>query len=459
MSSVKGRLLASFGANSLGRLFTTLIQVISVPLYLKHWGIHLYGEWILLSTIPSYLGLSDIGFGSVAGNEMTMLMAKQRTEEALEVFQSIWLLTTGASLFVATLLAVCIWFAPLDRWMHLHSMTRIEARYVVLFLGLSALLSLQETLFQGAFRCVGRYAYGTTMKHLLMLGSFGVIIIPLILGSAPPVVAVTYLVANAAGTLVLWFLLRNKVTWIRFGVRHARWRAVRRLALPAVSIMSVPLSNLLSLQGILVIVGHVLGPVAVVTFNTARTVSRSAAQAMQLINNAVWPEFSAAFGAENMALARKLHRRACQLSISLCLFVILIIAIFGRYVWSAWTIGKVPTDGILLDILLVQLLVSSLWYTSSVVPLSTNNHKDMAKVLLISSILSLALSWGLMRLPWLGLRGAAIGLVLGDLINAVYIVRASLKLLDERLPDFLSGIVQIPKLRNSKPAVYPKPTG
>ena len=223
--------------------------------------------------------------------------------------------------------------------------------------------------------------------------------------------------------------------------------------------MSVPLSNLLSLQGILVIVGHVLGPVAVVTFNTARTVSRSAAQAMQLINNAVWPEFSAAFGAENMALARKLHRRACQLSISLCLFVILIIAIFGRYVWSAWTIGKVPTDGILLDILLVQLLVSSLWYTSSVVPLSTNNHKDMAKVLLISSILSLALSWGLMRLPWLGLRGAAIGLVLGDLINAVYIVRASLKLLDERLPDFLSGIVQIPKLRNSKPAVYPKPTG
>jgi hypothetical protein len=69
--SLKRRLLAGFGANTFSRLSTTLTQIFSVPVFLSHWGVHLYGEWILLNTIPSYLGLSDVGFGSVAGNEMT----------------------------------------------------------------------------------------------------------------------------------------------------------------------------------------------------------------------------------------------------------------------------------------------------------------------------------------------------------------------------------------------------
>ncbi len=344
MSSVKRRLLASFGANTFGRLITTLIQLISVPVFLQHWGTHMYGEWILLNTIPSYFGLSDIGFGSVAGNEMTVVMARQNVDEALEIFQSVWVLTTSASIFTGLLLFVSIWFVPLERWMHLHYLSRTDARLVILFLGLSVLLSMQETLFGAAFRCVGQYAYGATMKSFVVLASFAIILVPLMLGVQPAGVAFCYFIVNAAGTIVLWFLLRRKISWISLGVQHARRRAIRRLWIPAISMMSIPFANVLSLQGILFVVGHVLGPIAVVTYSTARTVSRSASQMMQLVNNSVWPEISAAFGAGNIKLARRLHSRACQISIFLCLSMAIFIALVGRFVWKAWTIGKVPTD-------------------------------------------------------------------------------------------------------------------
>ena len=39
---------------------------------LRYWGVHLYGEWLLISTIPAYLLLTDLGFGNVAGSDMTM---------------------------------------------------------------------------------------------------------------------------------------------------------------------------------------------------------------------------------------------------------------------------------------------------------------------------------------------------------------------------------------------------
>jgi O-antigen/teichoic acid export membrane protein len=65
------RLIKGIGANTLGLIVTIIIQIIQVPLYLTFWGITLYGEWLILYAIPSYLLMSDIGFGNVAANEMT----------------------------------------------------------------------------------------------------------------------------------------------------------------------------------------------------------------------------------------------------------------------------------------------------------------------------------------------------------------------------------------------------
>src|SRR5271170_1745805 len=118
--SLQRRLIAGFGANTFSRLSTTLTQIFSVPIFLSHWGVHLYGEWILLNTIPSYLGLSDVGFGSVAGNEMTLL---------------------------GLLLIATVWLLPLGAWLHMHAISGGDARLIVLLLGLAVLLGMQETLF------------------------------------------------------------------------------------------------------------------------------------------------------------------------------------------------------------------------------------------------------------------------------------------------------------------------
>ena len=164
--------------------------------------------------------------------------------------------------------------------------------------------------------------------------------------------------------------------------------------------MSFPLVNALNLQGILVVIGYVMGPIAVVTFNTARTISRSAVQGMNLINNSIWPEMSAAFGMGAMDTARMLHRRACQISLLLCLAITLGVAFLGDWIWRVWTVGKVPTDPVLLNIMLLQMVVSAFWFTSSVVPMATNQHQRMARVMLAATCLALLLAWLLMHVDF-----------------------------------------------------------
>jgi len=51
--------------------------------------------------------------------------------------------------------------------------------------------------------------------------------------------------------------------------------------------------------------------------------------------------------------------------------------------------------------------------------------------MLTVTCLALALAWVLMHVPSLGLRGAAIALVAGDLFTAVYVLRESLRLLND----------------------------
>ena len=170
---------------------------------------------------------------------------------------------------------------------------------------------------------------------------------------------------------------------------------------------------------------------------------------MNLINNAVWPEMSAAFGAGSMDVARMLHRRACQISLWLCLGITLGVAVLGDWIWKIWTVGKVPTDPILLNIMLLQMVVSALWFTSSVVPMATNQHQRIARVMLTATCLSLVLAWFLMHISALGLRGAAIALLTGDAVTAFYVLRESLHLLGDHLGGFVRSMLDVSLLQSA----------
>lgn len=446
MTSIRRRLLANAGANTFGKVLATVIQIVSVPVLLHHWGTGLYGEWILLSSVPTYFAMSDIGFGNVAGNDMTMLVAAGKTDEALDVFQSVSLFITSVSLAVCGLLVLGVWFLPIERWLQIHTLSLHDARLVLLFLGVSALLSLQEGLFWGCFRCVGKYAKGTMAKSVVLASSFVGLVTAASFGASPLQVAFIIALINAVGTLSLWWLLRREISWLRYGLSHARWDTIRRLFWPAVSYMSFPISNILNIQGMLVLVGHIFGPVGVVTFSTARTISRSVLQALALINASVWPEISAAFGAGSLALVRKLHRASCQLSIVVCVGTTIVVAIFGNRIWDLWTLGKIETDPVLLNILLLQMLLGALWYTSSIVPIAINKHESVARTILASTCLAIVLSYVLMKVPSLGLRGAAIGLVIGDMVTVLVVLRTSLRLIDDTFEQFVQSMFEVPNL-------------
>ena len=121
----------------------------------------------------------------------------------------------------------------------------------------------------------------------------------LLLHSRAVYVALAAAAIRTVGIVVLFRLLVYKLPWISAGITHASWRRIREATRPALAFMAFPAGNALSIQGMTILIGLMLGPVAVATFNPMRTLSRFAYQILDSIKAAVWPELSAAYGARN----------------------------------------------------------------------------------------------------------------------------------------------------------------
>ena len=439
---IKRRLALGFASNWVSKLASTITQLVQVPLFFHLWAASVYGNWLIVSAIPTYLTFSSIGFGNVASNEMTMLNSAGDREGALGVFQSCWWLISIICAAVGMLLVLVLYLVPAASLLNIHAISESDTKWIIVYLGLSVLLGQLEQLMSAAYTCVARYAFGSFLKSVISLAAFCASMVPIVLGYGPRTMALVYAVASALGTLTLCLFVRKDIPWIEFGWKHARFSEIRRLASPAFAFMGFPIGIALNLQGTLIAVGYALGPVDVAIFASARTVSRVALQMVQMVNATFWPELSLAYGAKDVALTRTLHRRACQLALVIAVFVVAGMMTVGPYFLHHWTGGHVPPSRPLLAILLLVVVLYSLWSTSSTLAAATNQHQRLAAWYIVATGVTVLFTY-LLAVRY-GLYGAAASLIISEVIMNLYVLPASLRIAHDTFPEFMASMVHYP---------------
>ena len=199
-SGTKRRLLLGFLSNWISKLAGTIIQLVQVPVFLHFWSVPLYGEWLIVSSIPSTLSFANVGFGSVAGNEMAMAEAAGDREAALRSFQSCWWLICLICTIVVVVAGGTLYLLPLSRYHQFGAISEADSKAVIFFLGISVLFGQLEQLLQAAYRCIGRYPYGGLLKSVLTLLAFAAMLVPVVLGGGVRSVAMVFAAANLVGT-------------------------------------------------------------------------------------------------------------------------------------------------------------------------------------------------------------------------------------------------------------------
>ena len=138
---MKRRVIAGMSANSFGMAITIGIQLVSLSLFLYFWDAATYGVWLMLSAIPAYLSMADVGMVTAAGNKMTMAMGKGDLIETNRVFQSAQLFMSVVCCVIAILTIPVIFYAPLPFFQSVDMRVALSALCIgvlaALFAGLS----------------------------------------------------------------------------------------------------------------------------------------------------------------------------------------------------------------------------------------------------------------------------------------------------------------------------------
>jgi O-antigen/teichoic acid export membrane protein len=417
--SRRGRLLSGSGANLLSLVFLVIIQLVSVPVFVTAFGIERYGVWLILSTIPSYLILSDIGLITAAQNDIAMKASAGKTDEVLVVFQSVSLAVVLVFATVALVAALAVLF--LNRLDGFWPEEIAPHVWAIPLLACYAALFMITFLPVSALRATGYYARATIMHDTAtFLESVAMMVAAMLTQSLVATALAPVIVRSIALPLIYW-QMRSLRPYFVWGVSHATRAEIRRLLPAAVSCMAIPIGLALNLQGAVLVVGTFLGPVAVALFVPVRTASRLAVQLLGVVNRAIVPELSAARG-RNDAIAERRYWRFSEMLAWLILTPAAIgFALFGSQAVAVWTGGLLHPPALFVAIMAATILLHGLWFYPVMLITATNDHVSLAKYLVTIPIAGLLLAILLVR-DW-GLAGVAASIVAVDLLLVLMVWR------------------------------------
>ena len=407
----KSRLALGTAVGVYGLALQLLVQLLSVPILTHSWGLAGYGAWVLLFSVPSLLAMADLGLTTAGANAMTAAVAYGDQARAARIMMVLRLITVtaGVGLLGLAALAVLVLFPrALDFG---SAMTRDQAVWTALLLGLYGFLSLINGVTLAAFRAADAFASSGFMFQTIILVEAVTALGVALLGGSPAQVALAYLSARLVGSVVLSLVLRRHAPWLR----QASWRIdqseLSALIRPALAAMVIPGAQAVTIQGSVMVIGAIGGPVAIPAFSVVRTLSRTALQFAFRFNIASMPRYTV-FVAQNDEL------RASQLVVlNLGVMVAMVVPaafallLLGQPFIRLWTGGLIQPSMALLSVMVAAMLANAVWGPLSNLLLAVNRHASFTYFFLIASITSVAVGAVLVgRMGALGMAWAMLGL-------------------------------------------------
>jgi len=420
MSFIK-RIIKGITANILSKAILILERVLFPPLFLYAWGVDVYGEWLLLSSVVAYLAFSDFGGQTYIVNRMTHAYANHD----IRLFKKI--AHTGLGLFIIfpgvafTLFIIGLTVVSPSEILKLIHTDRTIVYIVLSILAFQYMFSLPQAILFGIYRSVGFYARGIMLGNILALFRLLFVAGGLILNFSMARIAVLHVIPYVImGAYAIYDLGKRFPEFELLSLREFDLHLGKSFLKPSLHFLLITISVAVSVQGMVQIVGLTLGAVQVVIFSTIRTIVNTIKQMMTVFTFSTWPEIIRLDARHDSQKLFSLVKIVLRTVLIVMLLFFGVFHYWGEDIHRLWLRGRVEFNQLYLDLFLLYILQSVFWTTLSHILMALNKHIALSRIMLVSSGVTIILAY-FGGIYW-GLKGVIIALIAGEAALPLWLV-------------------------------------
>jgi O-antigen/teichoic acid export membrane protein len=368
------RVARNFAAHVLGQAMNGVYQVVSIPLYLHFWSKQMYGEWLVLFSLPSLLWSLEGGLAGVAVNRMTVAAAAGNRELVNAIFQNVLFMQGLLSVALLGAAVAVVSVTDLHGDLGFRQISGGDTSVIVVVLLVFMLAGFQMSLLRAAYRAAAIEARGIMANNLWRLSDFCVAMGVLILHGRPLDVAEAMAGVAVGWAILMYFDVRRICPQIEFGVARASWKLTRGILADGLPLLAGQAAAAFFLQGYPLVINRVLGASTVVTFATVRTVSRVVLLLIQVVSYSSAPEVSRSYGRKDWPTYLRLLKVMLAFALWGGVATLAVLPLAGPWLISVWTSGKVAVGHLPMLFFAVSIALQGLWGVGSIVLVCSNMH-------------------------------------------------------------------------------------
>jgi len=442
------RVARSVVANIYALFVRIFIQLAQVPLFLYFWNVQQYGEWILLSTFPTYFVLSGLGLSTAGANSIAISVARGDLTSVRTVFKATRIVVSLSNIALISLAVLGVTIFDFAAYFDFKTVTAIDIRGSLFAWALLVVLRLQVGIYETSFRAWGGYPEYLFIENSLQLVELAAQVVVLWCGGYFLAVIVSAIIVRIVALIVITIYVRWRVNWLFEPEAGAIWATIQELWLPSLSFLLYPLGLAVQLQGFSMMVGALFGAVGLASFTTLRTLVRVSETLMALVSGTLQPEVSYAAHGKDINLLKRMFLIVSSVAFVSALAIALGLILVGPLVYRIWTHSQLSFSASVFAAFLVVGVLRSISMPATSVLVGMNRHARFTSTYLVSSIASLGVGFVAAELTH-SVAAVVVSTALLEIYLLIYCLQAVLPLLHLTIGSYIRHLIDPRVLMNS----------
>ncbi len=420
LKRVAKTLTASLG----GQALNVLSQLLLPPIFLRHYSVATYGEWLTLSATVGYLGTLNFGLQTYANNQVAICYNRGDLKEAHTVQATALAILLGI-VGVAALLTAAVFLVPINRWLGLKASYAVVSVTIYL-LGLQVLAKMIYGFLAGTFLVVGVSYRGQQWNNALLLTSTLATATQAMRNVSFSWIAAQQLVTLAVFSLIILIDLRIKAAPIFPRLRYVDPKRFSDILKPSGYFGMLFCANFLVYQVPVILIQRILGPTTVVVFSVTRTIYSMVRQSLTTLTTAIGPEINELYGKRSWSRLFRLYELSERV-----VFAVVPVASIGTMLatpvlMSVWLHKPSLYDPTVCVIMGLTAGIMGIKDHKYQFQSASNEHSDLARMTLWSYLAMVALSVPMLHM--FGVLGFLILWLITEVYQTLVILRLNLRL-------------------------------